>query len=106
MRLHIGEFGVEQRLGAVAGDVLDGVDVLAPAVVPAARQPLGVLVGEHAALQLQHGARREVLRSDHLQRAALAAQLPVQQLGDVGIDVGERGVHDGRGKVSCRGHGA
>jgi hypothetical protein len=88
MRLDVCELGAEQRLGAVAGDVLHDVDVFTAAVVAPPRQPFGVLVGEHAALGLQHRSRREVLRGDHLQRVALAAQLLAQQIGDVGIDLG------------------
>ncbi|CAG7314864.1 hypothetical protein PICSAR65_01439 [Mycobacterium avium subsp. paratuberculosis] len=112
MRLHVGEVGVEEGLGPIPGDVLHHVDVLAAAVVAAAGQPLGVLVGQHAALGLQHRARDEVLRGDHLQRVALAAQLLTQQPGDVGVDVGERRRHQrrrvgcGGASVRCSSHGA
>ncbi len=95
VRLHVGEVGAEQRLGPVAGDVLHHVDVLAAAVVAAAGQTLGVLVGQHAALGLQHRARHEVLRGDHLQRVALATKLFAEQFGDVGVDIGQRRGHDG-----------
>ncbi len=88
MRLHVGEIGAEQRFGAVAGDVLDDVDVLAAAVVAPTGQPLGVLVGQHAALGLQHRARHEVLRGDHLQRVALTTEFLAQQVGDVGVHLG------------------
>ena len=107
MRLHVGEVGAEQRLGPVAGDVLHHVDVLATAVVAPAGQSLGVLVGQHAALSLQHRARHEVLRRDHLEGVALPAQLLAQQLGDIGVDLGERGGHDvgGNAGVRCSSHG-
>ena len=48
-------------LARVDRDVLRDVDLLAAAVVAAAGVALGVLVGEHGALRLQHGARDEVL---------------------------------------------
>ncbi len=106
VRLHVGEVGAEQRLGPIAGDVLHDVDVLATAVVAAAGQALGVFVGQHAALGLQHRARHEVLRGDHLQRVALAAKLFPEQFGDVGVDVGQRRGHDGGSGtgVRCGGH--
>ena len=95
MRLHIGEVGAEQRLGPVAGDVLHHIDVLAAAVVAPAGQTLGVFVGQHAALRLQDRAWHEVLRGDHLQRVTLAAELLAEQLGDVGVDLGQRRSHCG-----------
>ncbi len=49
MRLHVGELGTEQLLGPIAGQVFDHVDVLATAVVPAARIAFGILVGQDAA---------------------------------------------------------
>ena len=49
VRLHVGVLGAEQRLGPVAGEVLDLVDDAVPAVVAAARVALGVLVGEDRA---------------------------------------------------------
>ena len=47
--LHVGVLGAEQRLGPLAGQVLDLVDDLVAAVVALARVALGVLVGEHRA---------------------------------------------------------
>jgi hypothetical protein len=62
------------------------VDELAASVIPAARVSLGVLVREHRALRLEHGAWHEVLACDHLERAALAAELLLEHGGDLGID--------------------
>jgi hypothetical protein len=62
MRLHVRGLGAEQRLDAVDSELLDDVDVLAAAVVAAARIALGVLVGEDRALRLEDGERSEVLR--------------------------------------------
>ena len=47
--LHVGVLGAEQRLGPLAGQVLDLVDDLVAAVVALARVALAVLVGEHRA---------------------------------------------------------
>src|SRR6478735_2144357 len=54
-----------------------------------ARVALGVLVGQHGALRLQDGPRDEVLAGDHLERALLAGQLPVQDGGDLRVDLGQ-----------------
>ncbi|COW88810.1 Uncharacterised protein [Mycobacterium tuberculosis] len=106
MRLHIGEFGTEQRLGSVAGEVFHHVDVLTTAVVAPPGQSLGVLVGQHAALGLQHSARCEVLRGDHLQGVSLPTKLLGQQLGDIGVNLSERGRHyRGSASVRCSSHG-
>ena len=76
--------GAEQLLGAVDRELLGDVDVLATAVVALARVALGVLVGEHRALGLEHRHRDEVLRGDHLERVLLALELESQHLGDLG----------------------
>ena len=84
VRLHVGELGAEQLLGAVDRELLDDVDELAAAVVAAARIPLGVLVREHAAGGLHHGRARVVLAGDHLQAVGLALDF----VGDGGPDFG------------------
>ena len=89
MRLDVGEIGAEKFLGAGAGDVLDDVDVFAATVVAASRVAFGVLVGQDAALGLQHRARHEVLRRDHLQRVTLTAELSGHRSGHIGIELGE-----------------
>ena len=48
VRLHVGEAAVEQLLGAVDGELLGHVDVLAAAVVALAGIAFRILVGEHA----------------------------------------------------------
>ena len=99
VRLHVRELGAEQRLGAIDREVLDDVDELAAAVVATTGIALGVLVGEHGALRLEHGARNEVLARDHLEGAALAAEFLLERGGDLGVDLGE-------GEVEGTGHGA
>ena len=76
-------------LGAVDRQLLGHVDVLAAAVVALARIALGVLVGQHRALRLQHGARDDVLRRDQLDLLLLALQLALEHGVDRRIGLGE-----------------
>ena len=89
VRLDVGVLGAEQLLGAVDRQLLGDVDLLAAAVVAAARVALGVLVGQHRADRVEHRLGHEVLRGDHLQGPLLAAQLAVEHGGDLGIDLGQ-----------------
>jgi hypothetical protein len=100
VRLDVRELGAEQRLGALDGELLGDVHLFAAAVVAAAGVALGVLVRQHGALRLQHRDGNEVLRGDHLEVAALTLELALENLRDLGVDLGERGVevrigHDG-----------
>ncbi len=90
VRLDVGVLGAEQLLGPVDRQLLGHVDELAAAVVALARIPLGVLVGQHRALRLEHRHRDEVLRGDHLERPLLALELEREDLGDLRIDLGQR----------------
>ena len=92
VRLHVREVGAEQALGPLDREVLGDVDLLAAAVVALAGVALGVLVGQHAALGLQHRAGDEVLAGDHLQRVPLAGELAVEDGGDLRVELGERSV--------------
>ena len=106
--------GAEELLRAVDRQLFGDVDELAAAVVAAARVALGVLVGQHAALALEHGLGHEVLAGDHLQRALLALELGAQYVGDLGVDLGQRPVeevggqigHDGRASSGGNGRDA
>ena len=71
VRLHVGVFGAEERLGALDGQRLDHVDVLAAAVVALARIAFGVLVGEHRAGRFEHRRADEVLGGDQLEAGLL-----------------------------------
>ena len=59
--LHVGVASAEELAGAVAGEVLDEVDLLAAAVVALAGVALGVLVGEDGAHSLHDGGAGDVL---------------------------------------------
>ena len=109
VRLHVRELRAEQLLGALDGEALGDVDELAAAVVATPGVALGVLVGEHRALGFEHGTRHEVLARDHLERAALAAELLLQDRGDLRVDLGQRrgeGVRGGYAGCSVRHAGA
>src|SRR5690606_30378605 len=77
--------GAEQLPGAVDGQLLGHVDVLAAAVVALVRIALGVLVGQHAALGLQHARAGVVLAGDQLDMVLLAAGLVGDGLGQFGV---------------------
>jgi hypothetical protein len=77
--LHVGVLGAEQRLGPLAGQVLDLVDDLVAPVVPLGRVALAVLVGEHRAGGPHDLGRGEVLAGDQLQGGVLALDLAVDQ---------------------------
>ena len=81
--LHVGVLGAEQRARAPR-EVLGLVDHDVAAVVALGRVALGVLVGEHRALRLEHRRRREVLRRDQLDRGVLALELAPDDVGDLG----------------------
>ena len=88
--LHVGVLRAVQLAGTIAGQILHHVHLLAAAVIATARVALGVLVGEHAAHGLHHGAGGEVLRRDELHAAALARQLGPQALGYLRVFPGEK----------------
>ena len=91
MRLHVGEGAAEQLGHALDRQLLDHVDELAAAVVALARQPFGILVGQHRALRLEHRAADDVLRRDQLDLVALAAQFAADGVGNFRIAFAERG---------------
>ena len=91
VRLDVRVLGAEELLRPVDRELLDLVDDLAAAVVAAAGIALGVLVRRHGADRLEHARPGEVLRRDQLDLAALALELAAEQVGDLGVDVGEAG---------------
>ncbi len=105
MRLHVGVVGAEQLLHAVDRQLLGDVHVLAAAVVALVRVTLGVLVGQHAALGLQHAGAGVVLAGDQLDVILLPARLMgdgLGQFGIVGFDAGVAREHRVSGGKSGR----
>ena len=100
MRLHVGEGAVEQALGAVDREALGDVDELAAAVIAPAGIALGIFVGEHRALRLEHGARDDVLGGDQLDLVLLAVQLAARRRGELGIAGGKAGAKRSR-RAGC-----
>ena len=94
MRLDVGEVAAEQLLGAVDRQLLGDVDILAAAVVAPARVALGVFVGQHRALRLQHRGGDDVLAGDQLDAVLLADQFGAERRGQLGIGLGERGAEE------------
>ena len=92
VRLDVRVLGAEEREGAVDRGLLDLVDHLAAAVVALPGVALRVLVRRHRADGLEDRGPGEVLRSDELDLTALPLELAPDQLGDLGVDLGEAGV--------------
>ena len=97
MRLNVHVIAAEELQGALAGQALDGVHVLAAAVVAPARIPFGVLVGKHRAQGLDHRPRSIVFGGDQLQPVDLTMLLRPQSGVDLGIDCCKPRVGKGRG---------
>ncbi len=98
--LHVGETAAEQAAGALDGERFGDVDELASAIVAPAGIALGVLVGHHRALRLEHGAGDDVLGGDQLDLVALAAEFLGDGVGDLGIAVGQGGGKEAVGHVA------
>jgi len=80
VRLYIGVLNPEQLTRTLLRQAFDLIDMFAAAVVAAARITLGILVGQHRALGLEHRFRYDVLAGDQFQRVLLAAQLGLDGL--------------------------
>ncbi len=87
MRLHIGEVAIEQALGAVDGELLDDVDILAAAVIAPAGIAFGIFVGEQRAGSIEHGLGDDVLRGDQLDLVLLALGLVLDRAVDLRVGV-------------------
>jgi hypothetical protein len=85
--------GAEELLGAVAGEVLDDVGVLAAAVVAAPRDAFSIFIGEDRAGRLEDCFRDEVLAGDHLQPLVLANGFVVDSGSHFGVGLGEGKSH-------------
>ena len=104
VRLDVRVLGAEERLRPVDRQLLDLVDDLAAAVVALARITLGVLVRRHRADRLEHARPGEVLGRDQLDLVPLPLRLAPQQIGDLGVDVGQTGRAEAVQRVLGDGH--
>ena len=71
VRLHVDVLGIEELLGAVAGEVFDFIGKLAAAVITLAGIAFGVFVGENAAGGFEHRFRGEIFAGDQFDLAVL-----------------------------------
>ena len=88
VRLDVGEAAVEQDAGALDRELFRDVDELAAAVIALARIALGVFVGQHRALRLEHGAGDDVLGGDQLDLVALPQGDRISKQGEEPGEVG------------------
>ena len=100
MGLHVGEAAAKDHLRPVDRQLLHHVHLGAAAVVAAAGVALGVFIGQHGALRLQHRGRDDVLARDQLDAFLLAMQLPPDRRGQLRI-----GLREGGGKEAVRQRG-
>ena len=63
-------------------------DGRAALIIAPARIALGIFVGEHRALRLEHRARDDVLGRDQLDLVLLAVELGGDRVGDRGVGLG------------------
>src|SRR5437868_4200850 len=84
--------GPEELFGALDGEVLGHVHVLATAVISLSWVALSVLVGEDRTLRFQHRSAHVILGGDKLDLLALAALLVLDSLPDLGINLVQRWV--------------
>jgi len=75
--------------GPIDGQLLGLVDIFTTAVPTLARIAFGILVGEHAALNLHHGRAGEILAGDQLDVLELAGTFVADDVGDLRINGGE-----------------
>jgi hypothetical protein len=100
MRLHVGVLRAKERLGTCNRGLLDDVDKLTAAVVPATRVPFGILVREDRAGGVENGAAHEVFRCDELEAAVLAVELVPGGVGDFRIELCKSAPHGGS-RLGC-----
>ena len=93
MRLHVGIFGMEQLLRAIARQILHHVGMFAAAVIPLAGITFGVLVGEHAAGRFEHRLGGEIFARNQFQPRVLPLGFLADQIRDFGIHLGQRPRH-------------
>ena len=89
VRLHVDEAAAEKLLGALDGEPLDRVDMLAAPIIAAAGIALGVLVGQYRALGLHDGAGDDVLGGDQFDLVLLAQQFVADRRGELGVGFGQ-----------------
>jgi hypothetical protein len=83
--LDIGKTTIKQLLGALYCERFYRIRGGAALIIAAPRIALGIFVGQHRPLRLEHGPRDDVLRRDQLDLILLAVELGGDGPGDVGV---------------------
>ena len=96
MRLHVCKFTSEKLGNTFNRKVFCHIDILAAAVIAPPGQAFGIFVGENGALRLQDCLADDVFRGDQLDFIALAGELALDDIGNLGIGLGERGREQAR----------
>lgn len=86
---------VESLESSVSAEVLEDVNVLVTTVVSGTGETFRVFVGQHRSVGLHDGERGQVLRSDQLETGELSPCLIFNDLGDLGVSLGQRLVEAG-----------
>ena len=81
--------GLEELLGAVAGEGFDDVGELATTVVALAGVAFGIFVGKDARGGLKDGFRGEVLAGDQLQAGVLPVEFLLDGFIEGGVGLGQ-----------------
>src|SRR5215467_406241 len=90
MRLHIGVTASEKPLCAFNRKRFGDIDKFAAAVIAAARITLGIFVGQHRALGLEHCPRNDVFACYQLDLRLLALALAGDRRSELRISFAER----------------
>ena len=93
MRLYVDIVGFKQLFCAIDRQLLGHIHKLTASVIPLAWVALGIFIGEHATLRLEHSGARIVFRSDQLDMLLLAAALILDGLGQLRIESGDSVFH-------------
>ncbi len=88
--------GTEEEFGAVAGEILDDIGVLATAVVAFTGVAFCVLIGENGTDRFKNGATDEVFGRDHLEPFVLTQDFVRDLRSNFRIGVSERRVEINR----------
>ncbi len=91
MRLHVGEGAAEQLLGAVDGQLLQGVGEFGAAIVAPAGIALDGLVDHHRPQRVQTGEADQILRRNQFDLVLLAGEFTGNGAIDFRVGIPEMG---------------
>ncbi len=88
MRLHVGVIGAEELLRTIDRKLLGHINMLTAAVIALTRIALGVFVGQHRTLRLEHARTRIVLGGDQLDVIFLTLPFGTHRSGELWVESG------------------